>query len=75
MRDSMLNYSQEIKDKVTEKQKLRKQWQLTRCSKLKTKFNYTIKQLKLLLDEERNSYIGNYLQNLDTTALTEYSLK
>lgn len=74
MRDPMLNYSQKIRDKVIEKRKLRKQWQLTRCPKLKTKLNYTIKQLKLLLDEERNSCIGNYLQNLDTTASSEYSL-
>jgi len=74
MRDLMLNYSQKIRDKVIEKRKLCKQWQLTRCPKLKTKLNYTIKQLKLLLDEERNSCIRNYLQNLDTTASSEYSL-
>lgn len=58
---SRLTYSKEIIIKVAEKRKLRKQWQLTRCPLIKTRLNRSIKELKRLLNKERNSNVQEYL--------------
>lgn len=63
-----------ILEKIQEKRKLRKNWQVSKCPMLKTKLNQTIKNLKKLLNEEKNRGIENYLNNLTTTEDTNYSL-
>lgn len=51
--NALLQYSSTIIDKVSEKRHLRKLWQKTRCPKLKTKLNKTIKELKELIHPEK----------------------
>jgi hypothetical protein len=74
-RSEVLRFSIVITEKVVEKRKLRKQWQRSRCPFLKTRLNHAIKELKHLLEIERNNNIQAY-QGLDATAsvATDYSL-
>jgi len=59
---------------VAEKRRLRKQWQCSRCPDIKSRLNRAIKDLKRLLDAERNNGVQKYLQGLDATAASDYSL-
>lgn len=63
-----------IKQKITEKRNMRKQWQLSRDPKAKTKLNRAVKELKQLLDESKNENIRTYLNELTPTSATDYSL-
>lgn len=63
-----------VKAKIKEKRKIRKQWQLTRSTKIKTKLNKVTKELKILLQNEKNLAIQKYLENLTATETTDYSL-
>lgn len=72
--DSKLSYSNEIIEKVAAKRRLRKQWQLSRCPHIKNKLNRLIKDLKRYLDTERNLGVQNYLQQLNATKASNYSL-
>lgn len=63
-----------INVKIEEKRRIRKQWQLTRSAKDKTKFNKTTKELKILLHNEKNLAIQKCLENLTATVATDYSL-
>jgi len=47
----------QFKDKLAEKRKLHKLWQINRCPVLKTKLNRAIKAFKNLLETERNQEI------------------
>jgi len=67
-------YSSAIKDKLAEKRKLRKLWQINRCPILKTKLNRAIKAFQNLLQTERNQRIQRYLSELSPSAETNYSL-
>jgi len=55
--NTSFEYSSAIKDKLAEKRKLRKLWQINRCPFLKTKLNRAIKALKNLLERKRNQGI------------------
>lgn len=70
-----LNCSPIIKNKINEKRKMRKLWQITRCPEIKKKLSYLIKEIKVLLNKETNEGIQNYLKKLDITAATNYSLR
>ncbi|KAL7291223.1 hypothetical protein TKK_0014836 [Trichogramma kaykai] len=63
-----------IQNKIREKRKLKKIWQNTRNSQIKTRLNKAIKELKTLLRDDKNEKVNNYLKNLAPTALTDYSL-
>jgi len=62
-----IEYSPAIKEKIVEKRKLRKLWQINRCPVLKNKLNRAIKTLKDLLDIECNQEIQEYLNKLSAT--------
>lgn len=66
--------SNQIEDKIREKRRLRKIWQSTRNAYSKRKLNKAIKDLKALLQEERNNKIASYLQKITPTEATDYSL-
>ena len=66
--------STNVKAKIVEKRKLRKVWQTTRSPHNKAKLNKAVKQLKQLLNEEKNKAIGDYLKNLSSSEATDYSL-
>ena len=63
-----------VKQKIAEKRKARKIWQLTRAPSDKRKYNKLARELKLLLHTLRNEGILHYLSNLTPTAVTDYSL-
>lgn len=63
-----------IKDKIEEKRKLRKIWQITREPRDKRKLNKATKNLKMTLKETKNQEIQLYLSKLSSTASTDYSL-
>lgn len=56
-----------LKIKIAEKRKLRKVWQATRSPHDKTKLNKAAKQLKQLINAEKNQAIEDYLKNLSAT--------
>jgi len=62
-------YSSAIKKNLADKSKLRKLWQIYKCSVLKTKLNRAIKVLQNLLERERNQ---SYLSELSPSAETNY---
>lgn len=68
------NCSNTIHEKIIEKRRLRKQWQLTRSPQSKTVLNKAQKELKKLIIAEKNENFQEYLQNLDATQATDYSL-
>jgi len=70
----MYTYSQPIKQKITDKRKLRKRWQNTRSPQDKAAFNKAVKELKQLLYEEKQQAIQTYLSTLSATEATDYSL-
>lgn len=72
--DINLRFSSKIIEKVSEKRKLRKQLQKSRCPHLKTRLNHAIKELKDLLESEKNNNVQTYLQKLDATVDADYSL-
>ena len=65
--------AQPIKQKITEKRKLRKRWQNTRSPQDKAALNKAVKELKQLLYEEKQA-IQTYLANLSARDATDYSL-
>ena len=69
-----LNCTEQVKEKVIEKRKIRNTWQKSRLKSDKKKLNKAIKELKKVLYEEKNASIQNYLQNLTATETTDYSL-
>lgn len=62
------------KQKIMEKRKLRKQWQQTRSPHDKAKLNKAVKEVKKILEEERNTATNRHLQGLSATIDTDYSL-
>lgn len=74
VRDKPMGCSRNVKINIAEKRKLRKQWQHTRSPHDKAKLNKAIKELKKLLEEEKNEAIQAYLQGLTPTEVTDYSL-
>ncbi|KAH9644980.1 hypothetical protein HF086_003310 [Spodoptera exigua] len=63
-----------ILDKIREKRNLRKLWQQNRCPDTKKHLNHKIKELKDILDQHRNAGLQAYLEDLDATSATDYSL-
>lgn len=63
-----------ILEKISEKRALRKQWQKNRCPDTKKLLNFKIVELKRILEQDRNAEFQVYLESLDATAATDYSL-
>lgn len=63
-----------IKEMIAEKRRLRKRWQTTRAPEDKRKLNQAIKQVKVLLGNDRNLQIQEYLAGLSATEANGYSL-
>lgn len=63
-----------LKEKLIEKRKARKKWQLTKAPSDKQKYNKLAKELKKLLLKARNESIQDYLKELTPTEATDYSL-
>jgi hypothetical protein len=63
-----------IREKLSEKRRLRKIWQQTRHPLDKTALNKATKELKSLLATDKNNKMDTHLLNLDTTKATDYSL-
>lgn len=65
--------STNIKIKIAEKRKLRKEWQKSRSLHDKAKFNKTAKQLKKIINEEQNKAIEEFLTNFIPAEASDYS--
>lgn len=63
-----------IKQKVAEKRKLKKRWQVTRYPTDKSNLNRATRELKETMAEMENQKFQNYLENLTATQATDYSL-
>ena len=63
-----------IKQKILNKRRLRKQWQNTRAPQGKAKLNKAVKELKQLLNDEKQKTIQEYLQSLTASEAKDYSL-
>lgn len=66
--------SPNILEKIREKRALRKLWQQNRCPNTKRHLNHKIRELRSILDQDRNAGFKAYLEGLDATAATDYSL-
>lgn len=56
------------------KRKLRKEWQKTRSADIKNRLNRLIKKLRHELQEEKETSVKRYLENLSPHKATDYSL-
>lgn len=74
MTEKIIHYSANIKDKPTEKRKLRKIWQKSRLPHDTSKLNKAIKKLKQPIKDEQNKSIEEYLESLSSTVNTDYLL-
>ena len=68
------NYTIEIKNKLTEKRKLRREWKLSRNPIDKTNLNRTSRELKKLINDFNNDTIPQRLLKLTNTGSTDFSL-
>lgn len=67
-------YSADIERLVCEKRRARREWQQHRSPQHKTKLNECTKRLRELLASEKTSSLKNYLESLDVTPDSKYSL-
>jgi hypothetical protein len=70
----MGEYAPMVKQKILEKRKLRKRWHTTRSPQYKANLNKAVKEMKQLLNDEKQKAIQTYLERLTATEATEYSL-
>lgn len=69
-----VTFSSSVREKISEKRRLRKKWQVSRSPYDKLLLNRAIKETKVLLNNAKNQSIQEYLQGLSPTKATEYSL-
>lgn len=67
-------YPDEIKQKIAEKRRARRRWQLSRNPWDKRSLNRKTRELKKLLAEYNNNNFNQYLLNLSNTPNSDYSL-
>jgi hypothetical protein len=63
-----------IKQKILDKRRLRRHWHQLRISRNKHLLNTATRELKQLLNDNRNHNIQTFPQGLTPTASTDYSL-
>ncbi|KAK2579951.1 hypothetical protein KPH14_007631 [Odynerus spinipes] len=68
------NYPKYVKDKIIEKRKVRRQWQLSRHPADKAKLNRITRALKTLLYNLKNDNSQNYIKNLSAHEQGDYTL-
>ena len=59
---------------LTEKRRVRREWQLHRSPQLKSKLRECQKRLNKLLEYQKTESLNQYLENLDATPYSNYSL-
>jgi len=64
-----------LKQKILNKRRLRKQWQHTRSPQDKANLNKATNELKILLNNYKHLAIQTYLESLNPTEATDYSLR
>ncbi|CAG9124649.1 unnamed protein product [Plutella xylostella] len=69
-----VNIPFEIRRKIGEKRKLRRQWQLSRSSQDKTNLNRAARELKEIIEENQNATFKDKLSQLSATKKDNYSL-
>lgn len=69
-----ISFSAGVRDKIAEKRRLRKNWQISRSPNDKLLLNQAVKDIKKLLQTEKNLSMQHYLENLTPTDATDYSL-
>jgi len=67
-------YPLEIRDKIAEKRKVRKRWQMTRDPRVKTKLSRLTNELRRAILEIKQQSVEAYLQALTDDASTDYAL-
>ncbi|GBP00744.1 Probable RNA-directed DNA polymerase from transposon X-element [Eumeta japonica] len=70
----VINTARHIQCLVREKRRLRRQWQEFRSPMLKTQLRLCQKMLREALQKEKEFNLNKFLQNLDATEKTDYSL-
>lgn len=68
------NAPNHIQSLIREKRQIRRKWQEFRSPFLKTQLNQCQKRLREALQKEKESNLNKFLQNLDATEKTDYSL-
>ena len=68
------SYPLEVRDRIANKRKLRKRWQLTRDPRIKTELNRVTQDLRRTILAIKQQSIAAYLQDLTDDASTDYSL-
>lgn len=68
------NAPSHIRSLIREKRRLRRQWQEFRSPFLKTQLNQCQKRLREALQKEKELNLNKYLQSLDASEKTDYSL-
>lgn len=66
--------SVDIERLITEKRRIRREWQQYRSPLLKQQLKECTKNLRKLLITQKNAKLNSYLENLDATSRTDYSL-
>jgi len=67
-------YPQEIREKIAEKRKIRKRWQMTRDPRIRTELTRITQELRRTLLQIKLESVEAYLQALTDDASTDYSL-
>lgn len=74
MNKKQQNCTDIIREAVANKRKIRKIWMSTKSPRDKERFNSAAKNLKEMIQKQKNNEIEKYLCNLTATDATEYSL-
>lgn len=67
-------YSADVDKLLSDKRRIRREWQAHRSPQLKQRLKECTKQLRELLEERRTASLNKYLQDIDATPHTDYSL-
>jgi hypothetical protein len=68
------NHPQEIREKIAQKRKIRKRWQMTQDLRINTELNCITQDLRRTILETKQRSIEAYLQEISDDASTDYSL-
>lgn len=73
-KEKTFNYPLQIKNKITDKRRLRRKWQTSRSPADKTNYNKAVKELKNTIHTYNSNNLSKKLENLTATKATDYSL-
>jgi hypothetical protein len=69
-----ITYPQEIREKIAQKRKIRKRWQMTQDLRISTELNCITQDLRRTILETKQRSIEAYLREISDDSSTEYSL-